>query len=164
MTESNYPRGMRCIAGLVGLAAAWALGGWPDCAWAQQGYGSYYGQKAVQSGGQLVKGSPANYLYDKYFYNRPSVSPYLNLGRMDPLDGTAYQAYVRPEQERRERTMQAQNAYLDARKREGRVGDTRYPGATYGGGGTAILKPPPKRPSNSTSSAYYNHWYGSWAK
>jgi len=162
MTESNHPRLVRRIGRLVGLAALCALGALPRCAWAQQGYGSYYGQKVVQSSGQLAKQSPTNYLYDKYFYNRPSVSPYINLDRMDSLDGTAYQTYVRPEKERREQTMQAQRAYVDARKREGRVGDTRYPGATYGGGGTAIMKPPPK--PTSTPGAYHNHWYGGWAK
>ena len=46
--------------------------------------------------------------------------------------------------------MQAQNAYLDARKKAGDVGDTRFPGATYGGGGTAILKPPPKAATVAT--------------
>lgn len=130
---------------------------------AQQGYGSYYGQKITSGGGNGAKANPTTYLYDKYFYNRPSVSPYLNLGRADDLDGTAYQAYVRPEQQRRQATKYAQAQYLDYRKKEGRVGETRFPGATYGGGGTAIMKPPPKAP-NSTPSAYYNHWYGNWAK
>lgn len=144
------------------LATALVLCRLANLADAQQGYGSYYGQQAVKTSGQLAKINTTTYLYDKYFYNRPSVSPYTNLGRADPLDGTSYQAYVRPEQQRRERTMQAQAAYIDARKREGRVGDTRFPGATYGGGGTAILKPPPKPTSNP--GAYYNHWYGNWAK
>jgi len=161
-TEAMHLRAMWRIGGLVGLAAVWVLSGLPDCALAQQGYGSYYGQKVVQSSGQLGKQNPANYLYDKYFYNRPSVSPYINMDRIDPLNGTSYQSYVRPEQQRREQTMLAQSAYIDARKKAGNVGDTRFPGATYGGGGTAILKPPPKPKSNPGS--YYNHWYGNWAK
>ena len=49
----------------------------------------------------------------------------------------------------------------DARKRKGRVGETRYPGATFGQTGTAIKKPVPQR--RSTPSHYYNHWYGGWA-
>jgi hypothetical protein len=151
-------------AGQVCLAAACCCCALAERAVAQQGYGSYYGQNVVKSGGQVAKQSPANYLYDKYYHNRPSVSPYMNLDRIDPVGGTSYQSYVRPEQERRERTMQAQNAYIDSRKRAGNVGDTRFPGATYGGGGTAIMKPPAKRPSTSTSSAYYNHWYGGWSK
>jgi hypothetical protein len=142
---------------LIGLLSVWN-----QAARAQQGYGSYYGQSAAKTG-ILAKGNPTNYLYDKYFYRRPSVSPYANLDRGGGLDGTSYQLYVRPEQQRREATMQAQNAYIDARKRAGNVGDTRFPGATYGGGGTAIMKPAAKTP-NATPSAYYNHWYGSWAK
>ena len=138
----------------------WGVCGLP--AYAQQGYGSYYGQNVAKSGGQLGAQSVDRYLYDKNFYHRSSVSPYVNLDRLDPMSGTSYQAYVKPEQQRRERTMQAQNAYIDARKREGRVGDTRYPGATYGGGGTAIMKPMQKQ--SSTPSAYYNHWYGGWKK
>ncbi len=164
MSTTKYKTRRLRTAACLGLAVACWCCSWADRAAAQQGYGSYYGQNVVQSGGQLGSQSVGRYLYDKEFYRRPSVSPYLNMNRLDTASGTSYQTYVRPEQERRERTMQAQNAYLDARKKAGNVGDTRFPGATYGGGGTAILKPPPKRPSPSSSSAYYNHWYGSWAK
>jgi hypothetical protein len=127
---------------------------------AQQGYGNYYGQKYRETSGQIGGQSPTRYLYDKYFYHSPAVSPYANLGRLDTATGTAYQTYVRPEQERRQATMVAQAQYIDARKREGKVGETRFPGATFGGSGTAIMKPVPSRPS--TPSAYYNHWYGGW--
>ncbi len=163
MTATKQLGTTRRIVAILGLAAIGTLGGLTGRTCAQQGYGSYYGQTVTQSHGQLGAQSTSRYLYDEYFYKRSSVNPAINLDRMDPAGGTAYQAYVRPEQERRERTMQAQNAYIDARKREGRVGDTRFPGATYGGGGTAIMKPPQKRP-NATPSAYYNHWYGGWAK
>jgi hypothetical protein len=127
---------------------------------AQQGYGSYYGQTVKQTHGQLGAQSSSRYLYDQYFYKRSTVSPYVNMGRADLQGVDSYHAYVKPELERRERTMAAQRSYIDARKREGRVGDTRYPGATYGGGGTAIMKPVSK--PKSTPSAYYNHWYGGW--
>lgn len=127
---------------------------------AQQGYGSYYGKQYQKSGGQLGKQSPTTYLYDKYFYHRPSVSPYANIDRYDTMSGTSYQAYVRPEQERRQATAIAQAKYIDARKREGKVGETRYPGATFGGSGTALMKPVQSK--KSTPSAYYNHWYGGW--
>lgn len=143
-------------AGALAVAAV-------DTAWAQQGYGSYYGQNVVKSHGQLGTQSTTRYLYDEYFYKRPSVSAYQNIDRFDPMDGTAYQAYVRPEQQRREATRQAQSQYLDYRKKEGRVGETRFPGATFGaGGGTAIMKPAAK--PVRTNGAYHNHWYGSWAK
>ncbi len=143
------------MGGLVVCCAVYS-----EVAVGQQGYGSYYGQTVKQTHGQLGAQSSSRYLYDQYFYKRSSVSPYINLDRLDTYSGTSYQSYVRPEQERRERTMAAQSAYIDARKREGRVGDTRFPGATYGGGGTAIMKPVPQQ--KSTPSAYYNHWYGGW--
>lgn len=134
-----------------------------DSAAAQQGYGSYYGQTVTRTHGQLGTQSPTRYLYDEYFYHRPSVSPYMNIDRLDTMDGAAYQAYVRPELQRREATRQAQSAYLDYRKKEGRVGETRFPGATFGGGGgTAIMKPAAK--PVSTPGAYHNHWYGGWKK
>lgn len=150
---SNAARG---LALLVGVAFAMAS----QTAQSQQGYGSYYGQTVKQSHGQLGAQSSSRYLYDQYFYKRSTVSPYVNLDRADLSGVDSYHAYVKPEQERRQRTMAAQSAYIDARKREGRVGDTRFPGATYGGGGTAIMKPVPQR--KSTPSAYYNHWYGGW--
>ncbi len=134
----------------------------PSAATAQQGYGGYYGQQVRTTHGQLGTQSSTRYLYDKYFYQRSTVSPYVNLDRFDTMDGTAYQSYVRPEQQRREATRQAQAQYLDYRKKEGRVGETRFPGATYGGGGTAIMKPASK--PVATPGAYHNHWYGSWAK
>lgn len=145
---------------VLAIAVAGACSLLTEDARSQQGYGSYYGQTVKQTHGQLGTQSTSRYLYDQYFYKRSTVSPYINLDRVDTYGGDAYQTYVKPEQERRQRTMAAQSAYIDARKREGRVGDTRYPGATYGGGGTAIVKPVPQR--KSTPSAYYNHWYGGW--
>jgi hypothetical protein len=126
----------------------------------QQGYGSYYGQKVTHTSGQMAA-SPSNYLYDKYFYSRPTVSPYVNLDRMDPLDGTAYQSYVRPQQQARQQQRYAQAMYIDARKKEGRVGETRYPGAMQGG--TSVVKPAMKQPQ-SKMGTYHNHWYGGWSK
>ena len=145
---------------LAVFASTCVLLAWTNSAPAQQGYGNYYGQNFKKYGGQIGTQSSSRYLYDKYFYHTPSVSPYVNLGRADTMSGTSYQAYVRPEQERRQATKYAQSAYIDARKREGKVGDTRFPGATYGEAGTAYMKPVPQR--KSTPSAYYNHWYGGW--
>jgi hypothetical protein len=152
------PTPLRLVLLSATIAAACA-----SSASAQQGYGGYYGQTVSKTHGQLGTQSTSRYLYDEYFYKRASVSAYQNLDRLDTMDGTSYQTYVRPEQQRREATRQAQSAYLDYRKKEGRVGDTRFPGATFGtGGGTAIMKPASK-PVRS-NGAYHNHWYGSWAK
>jgi hypothetical protein len=154
------PFQLRCVCP---AAALWLVGWCAVPATAQQGYGSYYGQKVVNPVGGMKAASPTNYLYDKYYYNRPTVSPYANLDRLDTLDGTAYQAYVRPQQEARQRQRYDNAVYLNQRKLEGRVGDTRYPGAIGAGGGTAIMKPQQKRPQ-STMGAYHNHWYGAWQK
>jgi hypothetical protein len=131
------------------------------CAYAQfpNGYGSYYTQNAGLRGAQ----SSNKYLYDKYFYHRPTVSPYMSLSRPGSDPATNYFTYVRPELQRREAAQQASMAYVQQRKLEGRVGETRYPGAAFIGGtmNDAILKPVPS--VKATPSSYYNHWYGGWA-
>jgi hypothetical protein len=160
MLSQKYDKSSSNAVRSLALVIAIACSLTSNIAFGQQGYGSYYGQTVKQTHGQLGTQSTSRYLYDQHFYKRSTVSPYVNLDRMDPYSGDAYHAYVKPEQERRQRTMAAQSAYIDARKREGRVGDTRFPGATYGGGGTAIMKPVPQQ--KSTPSAYYNHWYGGW--
>jgi hypothetical protein len=111
-------------------------------------YADYFKQSAVNYSTPNVPSSSA-YLYDKYFYHRQTVSPYLNLGRPGTDLGTSYQTYVRPEIQRREAQAAATRAYVQQRKLEGRVGETR-----------AIMKP--MVPGQSTPSAYYNHWYGGW--
>lgn len=130
---------------------------------AQQSYGQYYQKQFKQTGGGLGTGSSNKYLYDKYFYQRPSVSPYLSAVRGGDMSGTAYYASVKPELERRSAAERNQAAYVQQRKLEGKVGDTRYPGAAYYGGtaDAAYLKPIPQQ--KTTPSAYYNHWYGGWA-
>ena len=131
-------------------------------AFAQQGYGQYYQKDFKKTGGGLGAGNSNKYLYDKYFYHRPTVSPYLNLGRGGGMSGSSYQTYVRPELERREAADKAQSAYLQQRKLEGKIGETRFPGSAYKGGtiDPSYLKPVPAQ--KSTPSAYYNHWYGGW--
>jgi hypothetical protein len=126
-------------------------------------YSDYYGKQLTSFRGTVGAPTPNRYLYDKYFYHRPSVSPYLNVGRLDTMSGTSYQAYIRPELQRREATAAANRAYVQQRKLEGRVGETRYPGAGFVGGtiNDAILKP--VQPVRTTPSSYYNHWYGGWA-
>lgn len=113
---------------------------------AQQGYGAYYQQNAAKFGGSTAL-NPTNYLYNQYFNNRPSVSPYLNLSRRAPAGTTPYQAYVRPEQQRRQNVARQQSSNIAARKQQGNVG----------GMPTALKAGQPKR----QASPYYNQWYGS---
>jgi hypothetical protein len=122
-------------------------------------YGAYYSQSAGSRGVQ----SSNRYLYDKYMYQRPTVSPYVNLARPGSDSATSYQTFVRPELERREAAAQTQRAYVQQRKLQGNVGQTVYPGAGFSGGtvNNALMKPAPAM--KSTPSSYYNHWYGGWA-
>ncbi|HEX6960592.1 MAG TPA: hypothetical protein VF175_01900 [Lacipirellula sp.] len=132
----------------------------PCLAYTQSYYGAGYQPAKVkpfasQSGagqGHANYMHPTRDLYNQYFYHRPSVSPYLNLGR--PTAGgttTAYHAWVRPEQQRRERQAQQQSAYIAARKQQ-----TRYTGASYGAGSKVGMGAAPM----VKPSAYYNQWYG----
>jgi hypothetical protein len=144
----------------VVFVAAWWLLCLIEVLPAQTNYGSYFTQQGVQYGGQLGTQGSSRYLYDKYFYHRPSVSPYINLARPDTMSGTSYQAYVRPEQQRRAAQYQAQSAQIDQLKRYGQVGGIHNPAVNYRGSLSAGFRPP-SQPS-STPSAYYNHWYGNW--
>lgn len=125
-------------------------------------YGQYYQSKIPSYSGPGIATSN-KYLYDKYFYQRPTVSPYINIGRRDTDFGTNYQAYIRPELERREASAAAQRAYVQQRKLEGRVGETRYPGAGFVGASPSQPLMKPSLPTSTSPSSYYNHWYGNWA-
>jgi hypothetical protein len=121
-------------------------------------YGAYFSQSAGLRGAE----SANRYLYDKYFYQRATVSPYMNLARPGNDAAANYQTFVRPELERRAAADKASMAYVQQRKLQGNVGYTALPGAGFSGGtiNDAILKPLPK--ASATPSSYYNHWYGSW--
>lgn len=143
---------LRATSGALVVAAACCVG-------AQSYYGSYYqppaskpfASAAGQSQGQPNYLNPTRDLYNKYYYQRPSISPYLNLDR--PLSGasTSYQTWVRPEQQRREREAQQQAARIATRKQQ-----PGYSGMTYGAPGTlGAGSASPSRPN-----AYYGQWYG----
>jgi hypothetical protein len=121
----------RWLSGLVCLLAVAA-----QCnsspAQVPDSYGQYY-QQQFHSAGRAGVGGPNRYLYDKYFYHSPGVSPYMNVFRPDPIGSTSYHAYVQPEVQRRQAA-------------------------------TMPANPSPQRRPTSTPSAYYNHWYGAWAK
>jgi hypothetical protein len=93
---------------------------------AQGGIASYYMLDVNRQRGGLGSNSVDRYLYDKHFFHRPTVNPILSLDRFDPIGSTNYHAFVRPERERRENLRQTQQAYVDARRHAGRVGETRF--------------------------------------
>ena len=146
---------IRC--GLIAAACCLVLA--EHCS-GQQGYGSYYGQTVKQTHGQIGTQSTSRYLYDQHFYKRSTVSPYINLDRMDTVKQHGLPGVRSPGAGASAADDGGPKCLHRLPQKEGRVGDTRFPGATYGGGGTAIMKPVPQR--KSTPSAYYNHWYGGW--
>ena len=144
MCNPDIHRWLAVIGIFVGSAFALVCGS----AWAQApgGYGQYFQKKAISAPYGGV-GSNSRYLYDKYFYHRPTVSPYINVFRPDTEVGTSYHAYVRPELQRREASAAATRGYVQQRKLEGRVGDTRvsrhgYVGGTPSAAWTKPLKAP----------------------
>jgi hypothetical protein len=154
MIDFTYPRTFAVLT--MSLAAGFTHA--HAFAQANMNYGAYFSQSAGLRGAE----SANRYLYDKYFYQRSTVSPYLNLARPGNDAGANYQAFVRPELERRAANEQATRAYVQQRKLQGNVGYTAFPGAGFSGGtiNDAILKPLPK--ASTTPSSYYNHWYGNW--
>jgi hypothetical protein len=134
----------------------------PDTAYAQGGIASYYGLDVNRGVSAIGSNSVDRYLYDTHFFHRPTVNPMLGLDRLDPIGGTNYHSFVRPERERRERAAQSQRAYVDARKRGGRVGETRFDGSR------SRQMPPAANPraaaaNRSSSAARFNdlgRWHG----
>lgn len=154
MTTRNFEQSRSTPKQLIAFTVACWLACLAGKLGAQSNYGSFFTQQGAKYGGGLGTQSSSAYLYDKYFYHNKSVSPYANLARRDPLGGTNYYSYVKPEQERRERQYEAQTAQIDQLKKSGRVGGIRYPGVSLGGTGQV------RSPAAATPSAYYNHWYG----
>jgi hypothetical protein len=127
-----------------------------------QGIAAYYSLDVNRSVAGIGSNSVDRYLFDKHFHQRPTVNPMLSLDRFDPVGGTNYHSFVRPERERRERAAQSQRAYVDARRRAGRVGETRFDGSR-----TRHMTPaanPRAAAANARSSgARFNdlgRWYG----
>jgi hypothetical protein len=137
----------------------WGLFALPYLAYAQGYYGSYYqpsktkpfDTKLASGHGQSTYMNPTRDLYNKYYYHRPSVSPYLNLDRPTVGGTTAYHTWVRPEQQRRQQQAQRQSAHIAARKQQ-----PGFSGIGYGAAGRPNLGATPKPRPN----AYYNQWYG----
>jgi hypothetical protein len=152
---------MRYSLNRTQLAAGLVVLGWTLIASSParaQGYGALYQPprakpmtaKLQHAPSQARYMNPTRDLYNKYFYSRPSVSPYLNLGRPTVGGTTAYHTFVRPEQQRREQAARQQSAYIAARKRETGFQPMNSP----------LLAPTP-RPQKPAGNAYYNQWYGS---
>jgi hypothetical protein len=136
-----------------------------------------------------TSGQPLNsntYLWDRYYYNNPNVSPYLNLNRVQPYGGTDYFTYVQPmeQQRQREQTLSAggptRGGHFTAGAGAGgsigiapapTLGPSTYnPGAPIQGrtsysqpfnSGSEIMPYSTSAP-NRSASYYQNHYYGGW--
>lgn len=134
-------------------------------------YANLYSWQLGTSGQPL---SPQAYIWDRYYYNNPNVSPYLNLMRVQPNGGTDYFTYVQPLEEKQE----AENA-LAAKSPPtgGRApiqsksfsGGMYHSSATYnpyyggrGGAGESQIVPYSTNAPSRSASYYYNHYYGGW--
>lgn len=129
---------------------------------AQGGIASYYMLDVNRQRGGLGSNSVDRYLYDTHFFHRPTVSPLMSLDRFDPIGSTNYHAFVRPERERRELAQQNQRAYVEARRREGRIGETRFNNPQTRGRAPAA-NPRAAAANARSSGARFNdlgRWYG----
>ena len=92
---------------LLAIVGWVALSWWPKDSCAQnylpprpQTYTEYYNKQLKTY--HRPPTDVRNYTIDKYFYHRPTLSPYLNLGRRTgPNTLNNYYKYVRPEVQRR---------------------------------------------------------------
>jgi hypothetical protein len=129
---------------IVAQVATWAT---VDSAHGQstpQSYGQYYSSNAPKTPNMI---SPTHYLYNKYFYHSPSVSPYVNLDRRDSQSGDAYSTWVQPELARRQNS--AQTSWSQSHR----------PNSAANNYGLAAGGNPGRRPKASAASPYYNQYY-----
>ncbi len=100
-------------------------------------YSDYYRgeikRRTTPYGVRGAPNTPGKYVVDRYFYQRPTVSPYLNLVRPNSSPVSNYYSYTLPEQKRRQAEQQKQQ-------------QSRF-------------KTPSGRRSGTPTTSYYNHWY-----
>jgi hypothetical protein len=137
-------------------------------------YANLYSWQLGTSGQALT---PQTYLWDRYYYNNPNVSPYLNLMRAQPAGGTDYFTYVQPLEQQRElenaaaakRPPTGGHVNLTPAQPNTSTGGMYHPGSTYnpyygraGNPGQSEIMPYSNNAPNRSSSYYYNHYYGGW--
>lgn len=130
------------------------------------GYANLYTWQLGTSGQPLNKNT---YLWDRYYYNNPNVSPYLNLSRIQPYGGNDYFTYVQPMEQQRQRqaTMSLGGPTVGGRFDSGPTNATssmvrpKNP-FSRGPGGNGEIMPYNTDSPNRSSSYYSNHYYGGW--
>lgn len=144
----NIPSSIDALGrGMISLAlvAALAADDWAHGQAMPQSYGQYYGSNVAKTPSMI---SPTHYLYNKYFYHSPSVSPYINLDRRSSQSGDAYSTWVRPELARR------QNATQTAWSHSNRTSSSANNYGLAAGG-----RPGQRPKQKSAPSPYYNQYY-----
>ena len=139
----RFPQAAVAIVAMAALALLVLL----PHAWAQyqkkqmrtskpRSYSDYYRgeikRRTTPYGVRGAPNTPGKYVVDRYFYQRPTVSPYLNLVRPNSSPVSNYYSYMLPEKQRREAERQKQQA---------------------------PFKTPAGRRSGTPTTSYYNHWY-----
>jgi len=134
----------------VGLSTAWAQYQKKQSPFSKpKSYSDYYRQqvrmKMTPVGPRGGATNPAKFTVDKYFYHRPTISPYLNLARPNSSPTSNYYSYVLPEQKRRQAAKQRELAKpkFPTRGRSNPSGTSSY-----------------NRPKSGGTSSYYHNWYG----
>lgn len=138
-------------------------------------YANLYSWQLGTSGQPLT---PQSYLWDRYYYNNPNVSPYLNLMRAQPYGGTDYFTYVQPMEQQRERqqTISAggptRGGYYSAGaggspgslNSSSMNGGMYHPNSSMQGQSSygSQIMPYSTGAPNRSASYYQNHYYGGW--
>lgn len=154
---------LRADTRLVFMLSLAVAAGAPTALGQYSNYSQYYQKSINPAVGRYAASGPNAYLYDKFFYHRPTVSPWVTGAvRGGSAYGDAYTTSIRPELQRRAAESRRQAQYVQQRKLAGNVGYTAYPGAGFYGGtaGDAYLKPTPG--GRTTPGFYHNQWYGGW--
>ena len=109
-----------------------------------------YSSYLNRHGPKYERGNNLNrYIYDKYYYRSPSVSPYQNIYRPDTADGsTAYYRWVLPERKRRA-GQSAQQKFAKQKQP-----DRSWIPPQFGTGYSTTSSHLPR------NSSYHNQWYG----
>lgn len=120
-------------------------------------YGDYY-QRTV--GGRHARDpGTTRFLYDKYFYHNPSISPYVSAIRGGSQYGPAYYTSVQPELARRDAAQRSQYARSKQQAVHSRPTSPYYPGPGAVGANRAARPMPPQRVSPVKPNPYFNQMY-----
>lgn len=163
MTNKTAPLRLALTIIAVNFCANAAQAQWNPPGSTSPSYANLYDQQLSASGRVML---PQTYIWDRYYYNNPNVSPYLNLARIQPYGSNDYLTYVKPQEDARRAA--AASSSIGGPQMSGNrpPANTGSMGLHPFGGASSYsasqIEPySPAAPSRG-SSFYYNHWYGGW--